>query len=295
MDPRNYQIAALGTFVLIGVTHLGFQIDWVNALVIIATALFTQACLFSPCFISSCFSTSGQWKSALISSMSLVLLLRTDVVAIAALASFIAIASKRFIRFDGNHIFNPSALALVLVTGLSSHAYISPGQWGALGLVAFLVLGIGLLVVTRAHRLDVALAFLLCFASVVLLRGMYLGDPIAIALHQLQSGALLLFAFFMITDPKTTPAHRAARIVFGVTVAVVAAILQFKFYLSTAAIYALVALAPLVPLFNTYTRSLFHVNKSIRLRKTIVGVKASVEAGVVDSDQSRSVYGISKR
>lgn len=270
MDPRNYQIAALGTFVLIGVTQLGFQIDWGTSLVIVAVALVTQVCLFS----------KGQEKSALISSMSLVLLLRTDVIAVAALASFIAIASKRFIRFGGSHLFNPSAFALVLVTVGSSHAYISPGQWGALGLSAFLVLGIGLLVVTRAQRLDVALAFLTCYAFIVLLRGLYLGDPVTIALHQLQNGALLLFAFFMITDPKTTPMQREARLVFGVAVAVAAAVLQYQFYLSTAPIYALVALAPLVPLFNTYTRSSSHVKKTTQTKKPV----AISKTGIVNSN-----------
>lgn len=249
MDPRNYQILALSAFAVVGVTRLGFQIDWNIALVIVAIALLTQRCLFAP----------GQQKSALISSLSLMLLLRTDAIVVAALAAFIAIASKRLLRVNGSHFFNPSALALVVTTSLSSHAYLSPGQWGALGLGAFLVLGVGLLVVTRAQRLDVALAFLLSYAAIVFLRGWYLGDPAAIAIHQMQSGALLLFAFFMITDPRTTPRYQVARIGFGICVAVVTAVLQFNFYLSTAAIYALVALSPLVIIMNYTTRKLSDV------------------------------------
>ncbi len=245
MDPRNYQIITLSAFILVGVTRLGFQIDWLNALVIISVALLAQRCLFA----------AGQEKSALISSLSLVLLLRTDLALVAAFAALIAILSKRFVRINGAHLFNPSAFALVVVTCLSSHAYISPGQWGALGLATFLVMGAGLMVVTRAQRLDVALSFLCTWLVIVFLRGWYLGDPIDIAVHQMQSGALLLFAFFMITDPKTTPLNRYARIGFGVTVAVVAAVLQFNFYLSTAAIYALVVLAPLVTILNFYTRN----------------------------------------
>ena len=38
-------------------------------------------------------------------------------------------------------------------------------------------------------------------------------------MKQLQSGALLLFTFFMISDPKTTPDSRVGRILFGVLVA----------------------------------------------------------------------------
>ena len=261
MDPRNYQIVALSTFVVFGVSVLGFNIQLSNAITIIGAALITQYGLFSS---APCFSNLvNDAKSALISALSLVLLLRTDMLLIAALAAIVAIASKRFLRFNGHHLFNPSAFALVLVTGLSSHAYLSPGQWGALGLFAFGVMGVGLLVVTRAQRLDVSLAFLLTFAALVLFRGWFLGDPIEIAWHQLQSGALLLFAFFMITDPKTTPVNARPRIIFGVLVSVLAFVLQFYFYVTSAAIYALIILAPLVAVFNFNFRENTHAEKNV--------------------------------
>ena len=269
MDPRNYQILALSAFIVVGVTRLGFQIDWLHALVIISVALLAQRCLFA----------AGQEKSALISSLSLVLLLRTDLVLVAAIAALFAVASKRYLRLHGTHIFNPSAIALVVVTGLSSHAYISPGQWGALGLASFLVMGAGLMVVTRAQRLDVALSFLFSYLAIVFLRGWYLGDPISIAVHQMQSGALLLFAFFMITDPKTTPQDQYARMGFGVTVAVVTAILQFNFYLSTAAIYALVVMAPLVTILNLYKRNKTNVKENTVKNNTVCNSVAQYRRG----------------
>jgi len=291
MDPRNYQIAALSAFVVIGVSKLGFQIDLLNAVVIVSVALFTQLCLFSHSPEKNGPKRkrperkrpekTGQAKSALISSLSLVLLLRTDVLAIAGIAAVMAIASKRYLRLGADHLFNPSAFALVVVTGISSQAYLSPGQWGALGLTAFLVMGIGLLVVTRAQRLDVALSFLLTFAALVFLRGWYLGDPAAIALHQMQSGALLLFAFFMITDPKTTPTNRSARIGFGIAVACTAAILQFNFYLSAASIYALVLLAPVVPFLNLYTRKNTNVEENTRDYRAVNVVQYAKRDGLL--------------
>ena len=36
-------------------------------------------------------------------------------------------------------------------------------------------------------------------------RSLWLGEPMSIPLHRLQNGALLLFTFFMISDPRTTP------------------------------------------------------------------------------------------
>jgi len=253
VDPRNYQIAALSGFVVFGTAVLDFQISVTIAFAIVLSALVFQWLLFAP----------GQLKSALISSLSLVLLLRTDVIFIAVLASVIAIAGKRYLRVNGSHFFNPSALALIVLCSATSHAWLSPGQWGTLGLAGLLVIGAGLLVVTRAQRLDVACAFFVSFSFIVLARGVYLGDPVSIAWHQLQNGALILFAFFMITDPKTTPHVRGARIAFGVLVASVTAVLQFGFYFNAAPIYALVFLSPTVVLFNLLVKENHNVKKSI--------------------------------
>jgi Na+-transporting NADH:ubiquinone oxidoreductase subunit NqrB len=54
-------------------------------------------------------------KSAVISSLSLCLLLRTNDPAVAALAAFVAIAIKFLIRWNNKHVFNPTNLALVVI------------------------------------------------------------------------------------------------------------------------------------------------------------------------------------
>jgi hypothetical protein len=46
-------------------------------------------------------------------------------------------------------------------------------------------------------------------------------------MHQLQNGALLVFAFFMISDPKTTPDAAIGRLVYSMLVAGVAFAIQF--------------------------------------------------------------------
>ncbi len=72
----------------------------------------------------------------------------------------------------------------------------------------------------------------------------------AIPLKQMQSGALLLFAFFMITDPKTIPGRRAARFFYAGLVAAIAAWLQFGEYSPNGLMYALFFASPLVPLLD---------------------------------------------
>ena len=69
--------------------------------------------------------------------------------------------------------------------------WVSPGQWGNPAWFAFLMAGLGFLVVTRAARADVTLAFLCFYAArgrPLVLAGRARGDSI----HRLQSGALLL-------------------------------------------------------------------------------------------------------
>ena len=76
-------------------------------------------------------------------------------------------------------------------------------------------------------------AFLGFYALLVVGRAVWLGDPLTIPLHHLQSGALLLFAFFMISDPKTTPDSRAGRVLFATLVALGAVLVQFGLYRPT--------------------------------------------------------------
>jgi uncharacterized membrane protein YeiB len=64
--------------------------------------------------------------------------------------------------------------------------------------------------------------FLAMWLGLVALRVAWLGQSWSVWWHQLGSGALLLFAFFMISDPMTIPADRRARIAYAVVVALVA-------------------------------------------------------------------------
>ena len=114
----------------------------------------------------------------------------------------------------------------------------------------FLIACLGMVVINRARRADVTLAFLLTFSSLLVARALWLGDPLSIPVHQLQSGALLIFAFFMLSDPKTTPNSSAGRWLFGSLVAGATCYAQFWCYRSDAALFALIACAPIVPVID---------------------------------------------
>jgi Na+-transporting NADH:ubiquinone oxidoreductase subunit NqrB len=169
---------------------------------------------------------------------------------VAAAATAVAIGSKFVIRRRNRHIFNPSALGIAFAVGVTDHAWIAPSQWGSGPLLAFAIAGLGLLVVHRAARSDVTLAFLAAYAVIVLGRSWWMAEPWSIPVHRLQNGALLLFAFFMISDPKTIPASRLGRCAFACFVAGGAGVVGFLLHGAGGPIWALVALAPVVPLID---------------------------------------------
>ena len=172
----------------------------------------------------------------------------------AALAAVIAIGSKFFVRIRGKHVFNPANVALVSMMLLSDRAWISSGQWGSATIGALALACLGMLVLTRARRAETTLAFIAGYGGLLFVRALWLGDPLAIPLHQVQNGALLIFAFFMISDPKTTPNTPLGRVLFAALVATVAFTIQFVYYEPNGPILALIALAPTVPLIDFLMR-----------------------------------------
>ena len=248
-DPRLYQIAVLGTLVSYGVIVLDFGIHWYNALAIAATAMSVQ-------WIATRLARLPSFdpRSPMITALSLILLLRTDYILLAMAAAAIAIGSKFLIRFNGKHMFNPANVAIVSVMTLSDHAWISTGQWGNAAIGAFALACLGFIVLTRAKRAETTITFVIAYAALLFGRTIWLGDPLTIPLHHMQNGALLIFAFFMISDPKTTPNTAAGRIIYATIVATIAFTIQFVFYQPNGPILALVMSAPLVPMIDFLRR-----------------------------------------
>src|SRR5205814_7013796 len=187
---------------------------------------------------------------ALISGLSLCLLLRTTRADLAALAAIVTIAGKFLIRARGKHLFSPTNGGIVAMLLITNQVWVSPGQWGAPAFFAFLMACAGSLVVNRAARADVTYAFIACYCALLFGRSLYLGEPLTIPFHRLESGALLLFTFFMISDPKTTPDSRAGRVLFAALVAFGAWYVQFRLFRTNGLLWSLAACSMAVPLID---------------------------------------------
>ena len=242
IDPRYLQIVSLSLLLAFGIGWLAFDQTLDNVAVILGSVLLTQLALGRLMQPDRPFDP----LSALISGLSLCLLLRAGSAWVLALGGVLAIGSKFLLRIDGKHVFNPTNFAIAVLLLFTDLAWISPAQWGSRTWAAFLFVCLATMVLSRAKRADVALAFLGTYVAILFLRAFWLGDPLAIPMKQMQSGAILLFAFFMISDPKTTPNRRDMRLIYGALVAVIGAGLQFGSYLPAGLMYALFFASPLV-------------------------------------------------
>ena len=141
---------------------------------------------------------------------------------IAAGAATLAVVSKYLVRTRSANVFNPAALALVAVSHL-----VGAGQswWGALPDIAPIawvaLFGTGLFISERVNKIPLVLAF---FGAYFLL---FTGTAFAGQSRQVAEiyrtpdlQAALYFAFFILTDPPTSPVRYSRQIACGALVAV---------------------------------------------------------------------------
>jgi Na+-translocating ferredoxin:NAD+ oxidoreductase RnfD subunit len=153
-----------------------------------------------------------------------------------------SLLSKHVIKWKGEHVFNPSNIGLVACFLILGRGRAEPLDfwWGPMswwmGLALAIIVTGGFTILRRLHLLRVALGFWASFAvgiAVLALVGhqmtarWHLG-PIAgwdLWWILITSPEVLVFFFFMITDPKTAPTGGRARVIYAVTLGLLAALL----------------------------------------------------------------------
>lgn len=240
-DPRVLQILALGSFLAIGVLTRDFSLSWHQVALTFAGALGTQAF-----WLRRLGLHRVGYLSAVVTGFGLSVLVRADNAWAHPLLAAVAISSKFLLRLDDRHLLNPANLGAVLAAWAVPGAWVSPGQWGHDVLVAGWILALGTLVTRRAGRLDAGWTFLAIHLALTAARVGVLGQPWPVIAHTLQNGALLIFAFFMISDPPTTPAHPRARLLHLAIVAALAHLWQHGAGLPHGLIVSLMLCTPLV-------------------------------------------------
>jgi Na+-transporting NADH:ubiquinone oxidoreductase subunit NqrB len=244
-DARLFQIAFLATLLTIGVLVRDFALLPAQMALAFGAGIATQKL-----WIRALGIPHRGILSAVITCFGLSILLRADSLWVHPLAAALAISAKFLIRFHGKHLYNPANLGVILAISLFPGAWVSPGQWGQDVALAVWFVMLGGVVVNRAQRSDIAWIFLAAYLGLVALRVAALGQPSTIFLHQLSNGGLLLFAFFMISDPMTIPNRKGARVAYAIVVAIVAFLWHFALFKPNGLVWALFLCTPLVPLID---------------------------------------------
>ncbi len=248
-DPRCTIAVALTLWTVLGQTAYYFNRDPLQLGVAIASACVLDVAL------------TAVWRrqvtvplSAYITAMSLGLLLESYDWRVFVLAPAWGILSKYLLRDRTRHFFNPSNFAIVMALVFSHGlASVAPGsQWGADYRVAFLIIGLGMMMMTRLKLLDLALSWMGGFVLMSLWR-MALGQGgLVFALGPMTGAEFALFTFSMLPDPKTCPPTRAGRIGWGLSIAVMDGVLRYL-EVRYSMFYALFTHCAMLPLIRTLT------------------------------------------
>lgn len=239
-DPRLHTAAVIVSIHVIGMTALGFEVSVPQIMAAILSAGFID--------VAMTLRQTGKlvWPaSGMLTGSGVALILRLVGMDAStywswagwhwfALVAGVSILSKYLIRFKGTHVFNPSNLGLVLAFLVLGDGLVEPLDfwWAPLGpwmIVAYvLIIGGGVLITRRLRLLEMAAVFWVMLAAglgVLAASGHCMiatwsptpvcGDRFWTTL--VTSPEILVFLFFMITDPKTIPSGRGARVVFAAT------------------------------------------------------------------------------
>lgn len=141
---------------------------------------------------------------------------------VVALTAAVATLSKYVLRGRTANVFNPAALAIVV-----TYYLFNTGQdwWGALadvgapGLVV--LLATGAFITDRVNKAPLVLAFLAAYFALFTTMA-FAGEPrfVAEIFRSPDINAVLFFAFFILTDPPTSPTRYRDQIACGVLVAI---------------------------------------------------------------------------
>lgn len=166
--------------------------------------------------------------SAYLTAMSIGILLESYDNRIFFVAAAWGILSKYLICNRTGHFFNPSNFGLVMVLLLCPHiATIAPGsQWGADYRIAMAIICLGLMMMKRIRRLDLAISFIGGYVLMSLIRVAVGQGGLIFALGPMTGAEFALFSFVMLPDPKASPPTPRGRMAWGFSIAVLDGVMR---------------------------------------------------------------------
>jgi len=134
----------------------------------------------------------------------------------------LAILQKHYLKISNSHIFNPSNFALIVAILLFyPKALPIVGELGKQSFIVYFVILIGSLILIRVNRYLITISFLLAYTllNYLVISKVDTTWSFENYISMLYSTSFIVFIFFMLTDPITTPKKPLHQIYFGVAVA----------------------------------------------------------------------------
>jgi hypothetical protein len=235
---RRFAVA-ISILNILGHTVFGFEQSWAHPLVGIGTAYLVEIILElidcslnkrKPLFLGGFKNLIDFLLSAHISGLAVSMLLYANERLFAiAFAAAVAIGSKAIFRIEGNvkrHFLNPSNFGITVT--ILTFPWIAPSpayhfteglEIGDVVLPCVIILSGSILNTLFTHRIPLILTWVACFAIQAVVRSLFLGTPILAALMPMTGVAFILFTFYMLTDPATTPSDKKEQVIFGAATA----------------------------------------------------------------------------
>ena len=249
-DPRLHVASVVISIHVLGQVTLGFRVSIPQILAaIVTTAIIEVVLTFRSHRVVA-------WPaSAMLTGSGVALILRAvgtpahepwytdDWWVFAGVAAF-SLLTKYVIKYRGSHVFNPSNIGLVVAFLVLGMGRVEPldfwwaplDTWGMLAAYAIILTG-GLLITRRLKLLGLAATF---WAALAVGVGILAGSGHCMTANWafapvcggdfwrviVTSPEVMIFLFFMITDPKTVPSGTVGRVLFGLLVAVTSTLLM---------------------------------------------------------------------
>lgn len=276
-DPRFKVSAVIMTLQVLGQTVLGFKVSIAQIAITIAV------CAVVDLLVTLARDRMLVWPaSGILTGSSIAFILRAtgtehgdwwslQGIQFFVLAGIVSLLSKYLIRLEGRHLFNPSNVGLVLTLLVVGPTGVFPQYlyWGPVGAplaaaMAVILLG-GFWVLSNVRMVAMAASFFVTFALAIAACAasgrsyvaVWHPRPITGAFYWLSilaSPEVLIFVFFMMSDPRTTPRSAAGRAFFGSLTGLMAAELIFfqttEFGVKLAILSSLTLTCALVPVID---------------------------------------------
>jgi hypothetical protein len=232
---------------IIGHAFLGFEQSWLTPFVALAATYGTE--LAGETIEAYCDGRPARYRGSFVDLVKFLLpahisglavgmlLYAAENVAAVAFAGSAAMASKYIFRVTigtdrggrsvARHVFNPSnfgitvALLLFPTVGIAPPYQFTENTWGIVDwILPLIIICTGsYLNIKATGRIPLIVAWVIAFATQAILRAAIHGVPVQGELLPMTGFAFVLFTFYMITDPATSPAKKTSQIGFAAAVA----------------------------------------------------------------------------